>query len=134
MRATVYVAVHGNIDKKVGLQEISEALAIPHHFLGKIMQDLVRHGIVDSSKGPSGDFFPNEYTAETPLTNILKITDGNLVFDQCALGIKRCNAEHPCPLHDDFAACRNEMIHSLSNKTIQTLAEEVEAGRSFLVR
>lgn len=98
------------------------------------MQDLVRHGIFDSTKGPSGGFFPNEHTADTPLTNILKITDGNLVFDQCALGIKRCNADHPCPLHDDFAACRNEMIHSLSTKTVQTLAEEVTAGRSFLVR
>ncbi len=134
LRATVYVAVHGRIDKKVGLQDISEGLGIPHYFLGKIMQDLVRHGILDSTKGPSGGVFPNEHTADIPLTNILKITDGNLVFDQCALGIKRCNAEHPCPLHDDFAACRNEMIHSLSNKTVQTLVEEVTEGRSFLVR
>ena len=134
LRATVFVALHGSLEKKVGLLEIADQLGIPNHFLGKIMQDLVRHGLLDSTKGPNGGFFPNEHTPVTPLTDILKITDGNLVFDQCALGIKRCNAANPCPLHDDFAACRNEMIRSLSTKTVQTLAEEVAAGQSFLVR
>jgi Rrf2 family protein len=134
LRATVYVAIHGTSDKKVGLQEVSERLNIPHHFLGKIMQDLVRHGIIDSTKGPSGGFFVNAATLDVPLIDILKITDGNLVFNQCALGITRCNAQSPCPLHDDFASCRNGMIQSLAEKTVGILAEEVEAGRSFLVR
>ncbi len=134
LRATVYVAVHGVSDKKVGLQEISEGLMVPRHFLGKIMQDLVRHGILDSVKGPSGGFYPNAGTLDTRLINILKITDGSLMFDHCALGITRCNAASPCPLHDDFSSCRNGMLQSLSEKTVGMLAEEVEAGKSFLVR
>ena len=134
LRATVYIAVHGSADRKVGLHETSEGLGIPHYFLGKIMQDLVRHGILDSVKGPSGGFYPNRTTLATPLIEILKITDGSLVFNQCALGITRCNAESPCPLHDDFASCRNGMIQSLAEKTVGMLAEDVEAGRSFLVR
>lgn len=134
LRAAIYVAIHGKDDKKVSLQEVSEALSIPHHFLGKIMQDLVKHGIFDSIKGPNGGFYANAGTQRTVLIDILKITDGSLVFDQCALGIKRCNAAHPCPLHDDFAGCRNGMIQALAEKTVGILAEEVEAGSSFLAR
>lgn len=134
LRATVYVAVHGVNDKKVGLQEISEGLMVPHYFLGKIMQDLVRHGIFDSVKGPSGGFYTNAGTLDTRLINILKITDGSLMFDQCAMGIKRCTAATPCPLHDDFSVCRNTMLQSLAEKTVGMLAEEVEAGKSYLVR
>ena len=128
LRATVYVAVHGESDKKVGLQEISEGLMVPRHFLGKIMQDLVKHGIFDSIKGPNGGFYGNAVTLKTVLIDILKITDGSLIFDQCALGIKRCNAEHPCPLHHDFAVCRNGMIQVLTDKTVEILAEEVASG------
>lgn len=96
------------------------------------MQDLVRHGIVDSIKGPSGGFYANASTAGTPVLDILKITDGNLVFSQCALGIKRCNAARPCSLHNDFAICRDGMLQALSEKTVGMLATRVEAGLTYL--
>ena len=35
-------------------REISKGLSIPHHFLGKIMQTLVKKGILISHKGPKG--------------------------------------------------------------------------------
>lgn len=134
LRAATFVAMHGKDGRKLGLQELSQSLDIPYHFLGKIMQDLVRHGVVDSTKGPGGGFYANAQTAETPVLDIVKITDGNLIFDQCALGIKRCNAAYPCPLHHDFAACRDGMLQAMSVKTVGMLAAEVAAGGSFLVR
>jgi Rrf2 family protein len=134
LRATTYLAIHGKNGNKVGLQELAQSLDIPRHFLGKIMQDLVRHGLVDSMKGPSGGFYANAQTASTPLIDILKITDGNLIFDQCALNIKRCNAEFPCPLHHDFAICRDGMLQVLAVKTVEILAAEVEDREAFLVR
>jgi Rrf2 family protein len=134
LRAVTFVAIHGHDHHKVGLHELADNLEIPRHFLGKIMQDMVRHGILDSTKGPSGGFFPNEHTRKTPLLDILKITDGNLIFDHCALNIKRCNAEHPCPLHHDFAVCRDGMLKVLSVKTIGQLTTGVESGETYLVR
>lgn len=134
LRAIVYVALHGKDGSKVSLQDLSHHLDIPYYFLGKIMQDMVRQGIIDSTKGPSGGFFINSSTLGTPVIDILKITDGSLVFRQCALGIKRCSAENPCPLHNDFAVCRDGMLHALSNKTVRVLVEEVQKGESFLAR
>lgn len=134
VRAAIYVVIHGKDGNKVSLQELSQSLEIPHHFLAKVMQDIVRHGILDSIKGPSGGFYVNDRTASTPAVEVLKITDGSLVFDQCALGIKRCNASFPCPLHDDFATCRNGMLKSLSEKTLGELSKGVDKGLSFLVR
>lgn len=134
LRAATFVNIHGKEGRRVGLHELSQSLHIPHHFLGKIMQDLVRHGIVDSTKGPSGGFYANDRTAGTLLLDILKITDGSLIFDQCALNIKRCNAENPCPLHHDFAECRNGMLRAMAEKTLGTVAAGVEMGDTFLVR
>lgn len=134
IRAAAYVAIHGREGQRVGLHDISNALEIPHHFLGKIMQDLVKNGVLDSIKGPNGGFFANDKTAATPLIEVLKITDGNLVFDQCALNIKRCNADHPCPLHHDFAVCREGMLKMMAARIIGQVADDVMAGNSFLAR
>ena len=134
LRAITFIVLHEKDGKKIRLKELSQSLDIPHPFLGKIMQDLVRQGILDSTKGPSGGFYPNTQTVKTPLLDILNITDGNLVFDQCALNIQRCNAAHPCPLHHDFAACRDGMLKAMAEKTVGTLAGEVEKGMTFLLR
>ena len=134
LRATTYISIHGMNGKKVSLSELSQSLDITHHFLGKIMQDLVRHGIIDSIKGPSGGFYANDRTAQTHLIDILVITDGSLVFSQCALNIKRCNADHPCPLHHDFAVCRDGMLKVLAEKTVAMMADTVESGDAFLIR
>ena len=134
LRAATYISIHGKEGKKVSLSELYQGLDIPHHFLGKIMQDLVRHGLVDSIKGPSGGFYANDRTAQTHLIDILVITDGSLVFSQCALNIKRCNSDHPCPLHHDFAVCRDGMLKVLAEKTVAMMADTVENGDAFLVR
>ena len=124
--AVTYVAMHGKDGKKVSLQELSQNLEVPHHFLGKVMQDLVRHGILDPTKGPGGGFYTNATTTGTPLLKILKITDGSLVFNQCALGFRRCNAASPCPLHDDFAICREGVLDAMTAKTVGTLTGEMK--------
>ncbi len=129
--AVTYVAMHGKDGKKVSLQELSQNLEVPHHFLGKVMQDLVRHGILDSTKGPGGGFYTNTTTVGTPLLEILKITDGSLVFNQCALGFRRCNAANPCPLHNDFAICREGMLDAMTAKTVGTLTEETKKDKTL---
>jgi Rrf2 family transcriptional regulator, iron-sulfur cluster assembly transcription factor len=133
VRATTYVALHGNDGHKVALQELSANLEIPHYFLGKIMQDLVRHGVVDSTKGPNGGFFTNPNTAGLPLIELLKITDGSVALEQCALGLKRCNPAHPCLLHYDFAICRDGMLKILAIKTVHDLTQSTAGMEVFLV-
>lgn len=133
VRAVAYVSKHGTDGNRVGLLDISSALEIPHHFLGKVMQDLVRHGIIDSAKGPHGGFFANERSLHTPLTDILKITDGSLVLELCVLGIHRCNAARPCVLHHEFATCKSVMVQAISTKTIADILDQIEKGEVFIV-
>lgn len=134
LRAVTFVHLYGQNGRKVGVQEMAQSLDIPQHFLGKVMQDLVRHGIVDSVKGPSGGFYANSRTGDYRLTDILLITDGSLIFSHCALNMQRCNSERPCPLHHDFAICRDGMLKEMAIKTVQTLSNEVASGQAFLMR
>ncbi|MCB0526006.1 MAG: Rrf2 family transcriptional regulator [Saprospiraceae bacterium] len=132
LRAVTYVAIYGRDGNKVSLQTLSKSLHIPHPILGKVMQSLVRNGVLDSVKGPNGGFFINQNTLGTLLIEILKTTDGNLVFDKCALGLKRCNPDHPCLLHPDFESCRNDLLKIFSKKTVLDLSKETEEKLIFI--
>lgn len=128
LRSLNYVINHGEDGQNIGLKELAEKLDIPYHFLGKIMQDLARQNLVNSTKGPSGGFRLNEKTRDTKLIDLLKITDGDMVFMSCALGIKQCNASNPCAIHHDFAECRNNLQRIFSQKTVGMLADEHKKG------
>ncbi|MFN0176483.1 MAG: Rrf2 family transcriptional regulator [Saprospiraceae bacterium] len=110
LRAATFITLQRKNKKRISLLELSQSLDIPRHILGKIMEELVWYGIMDSPEEPIGGFFANTQTAETSLVDILIIRDGSLVFTHCALNIKRCDAEHPCPLHNDFRVSQDGML------------------------
>jgi Rrf2 family protein len=132
LRAAAYVVSQSEGKAYVSLQEIAEELDIPRHFLGKIMQDLVRHGILHSSKGPHGGFTAHAGSRSISLTRIYTLTDGDALTGQCLLGLRACNALSPCPLHDEFSRCRRSLLDAMQSQTLGGLAERVAAREVHL--
>jgi len=116
-----------------GIREMAEALDIPSHFLGKIMQNLTRHDLLSSAKGPNGGFYLSEGQSANPLIKIVEVVDGLQVFSRCGLGLKNCSAEHPCPLHFDFAPYRDGLESALRNHTVENTVGALRNGEAFLV-
>lgn len=132
IRGIVFLSIEKNRDRKIGIHEIAEELQIPQHFLGKVLQDLVRRGIINSIKGPHGGFFVNHSTIETPLIEVVEAIDGLGIFKKCFLGRDECSAVNPCPLHDEFDGCRNAIFKTFEKLKIQDLVVKIENGDSFL--
>lgn len=57
VRAVVYLAIHSNVDNKLGAKNIAEALEVPQPFLAQLLRKLTTNKLVSSSKGPGGGFF-----------------------------------------------------------------------------
>jgi Rrf2 family transcriptional regulator, iron-sulfur cluster assembly transcription factor len=132
IRGIVFLALDHNKDRKVGILEIAEDLQIPQHFLGKILQDLVRRGIIGSVKGPHGGFFVHPDTINTPLINVVEAIDGLGIFKKCFLGREECSSVNPCPLHDEFDGCRTAIFKTFENLSIRDLVAKIDNGESFL--
>jgi len=133
LRATLFLAKNDD-RKKIGVQHIAEELNVPMHYLNKVMQTLVKNNIVSSSKGRNGGFYLTDEEINLPLINVVHAIDGKDVFDQCGLGLKECSNEHPCPLHDDIKAYRENLKLALSENSIEVLSEGVSNGKTFLAR
>jgi Rrf2 family protein len=75
--AVGYVAQHD----KEGLilsNAISDAYGIPTEYLLKVMQALVKNGILDSKRGPRGGFTLARSLGKTTLLEVLEAVDGSM--------------------------------------------------------
>ena len=85
LRGILYIAVMQDENRKVQIDEIATKLSVPKHFLGKIMQQIVKAGLLKSTKGPYGGFALTTGTLATPVIKLVEITDGMEQFSMCAL-------------------------------------------------
>lgn len=132
LQAVLFIALHHNNQHAVGLKEISQVQNIPIHFLGKILQILVKQKILASQKGPKGGFSLNISPHNLTLLEIVEVTDGLEIFDRCGIGMKECSDRQPCPIHHEYKPVRNKIKELFSSKTIAQLCEDVEEGKSIV--
>ena len=124
LRGILYVALMQDEQRKVQIDEIAVKLSVPKHFLGKIMQELVKAGLLQSTKGPYGGFGLTKETLSTPLIKLVEITGNVNQFNVCVLQMRKCNGANPCPLHNDVEAIRDKLENLFTQTTIADLMNE----------
>ncbi len=135
IRATLYIAQRSLEGDKVKLTEISEEIESPVAFTAKILQTLRKNGLIDSVQGSKGGFKIEEsQVSEIKLSDIVKAIDGDQIYVGCGLGLKRCNPQAPCPLHDHFLSIRNDLKSMLQNTAIIDLTPDMMLGNTVLRR
>ncbi|MFZ9387938.1 MAG: RrF2 family transcriptional regulator [Chitinophagaceae bacterium] len=128
IRAILYLASDCPGKKWVQLNEIAEFLQIPQPFLGKLMINLVKEGVLDSRKGPAGGFCINNDTMGMTLSRILAITGEQIGLDTCVLRLRECNSANPCPLHFKARQFRDNWVVFLSSTTLGDLTGKENEG------
>ena len=121
VRGMLYVASMQNEKRYVQVEEIATTLAVPRHFMGKIMKNLVKERLLASSKGPSGGFTLHESSLATPLVKIAELTEGPDFFKKCVLRMKECSPANPCPLHFQMEAVTLRLKSLLAGTNISDL-------------
>ncbi len=132
IKAVLYLAIHSSESKKIRVKNISEPINVPQAYIAKLLQELSRHRIVSSTRGPNGGFFLSDANMKTLLIEIVNVIDGEDRLNSCLLSLHNCNSEKPCPLHDFARPFRTNFIESLEQNTIEDLARDVKRGKSFL--
>lgn len=133
IKASIFIAKYSLENEKVSFIEVAKEIDSPQAFTAKILQTLVRAGVVDSVKGVNGGFYiPIRRIPLTFLVHIVQAMDGNAVFSGCGLGLAQCNENHPCPVHDKFKIIRDELSFMLHTTSLEELALGIKSGETFL--
>lgn len=130
LRSLVYIQLQNLKKRRPGTAEIAKEIEAPPFYTAKILQRLVRAGFLESIKGKGGGFFFNPRVEDLPLKKLITATEGEKAFSGCGFGLKQCNKDNPCPLHERYATIRDSMNKMISEETVQSLAQKLYQNES----
>lgn len=123
IRAILYLARQPK-DALIMSSAIAEKEDIPTHYLAKILQRMAKYGYVDSFKGRGGGFRITELARKSSILEIVERVEGPVINLKCVTGLKECDEENPCPLHEEWSELRNRIYNLISSRTVQEVAEQ----------
>lgn len=98
LRAVLAIAEHGG--QPVGAARLAETLGIPRNYLSKVLHQLARNGVLDSTRGKLGGFTLARPASRIPLLDVVGSVDDVTGNRTCLLGRPVCSDHHPCAAHE----------------------------------
>jgi Rrf2 family transcriptional regulator, iron-sulfur cluster assembly transcription factor len=95
--AMYYIAQHPR-GKFMSIEEISAKSEVPKSYLGKILQDLCRGGLLLSRRGTGGGFMLARNAVEISLRDIIETIEGKICLATCTWSPDQCHQAGKCPI------------------------------------
>lgn len=122
LRSLVYIQTQNYKGMRPGIDEIASGIDAPRFYTAKILQRLVRQGFLSSLKGKGGGFYFDANKPDKTLKELVIAVEGGSIISGCGFGLKQCDCNNPCPLHEKYAEIRDAFDKLLSTETVQSLA------------
>jgi Rrf2 family iron-sulfur cluster assembly transcriptional regulator len=132
IRAMTQVAAEP--EKLMSAEEIADAEELPLPVLSKVLQELVRKGLLESRRGPGGGFWLSRRAELITLRDIVAAIDGLDHFMDCVAGLKVCSEDAPCPLHNTWKGMRTQILSALESTTLAQMSQAVQNKNDLVLR
>lgn len=108
----------------VSKQEICASERISPAFLTKILQPLIRGGLVRSKRGVAGGFCLARDPSHVTLLDVMQAVDEPLALNVCLLEGQPCERECVCPVHDLWSQARQALEGIFGARSLAELVGE----------
>ena len=133
IRAPLHIALRSMEGSRASLRDISAEIGSPEAYTSKILQVLVRKGIITSVKGAAGGFtVESKKLNRLMLEDIVTAIDGRFDNDICVMGMKACSQKHPCPVHNQYKHIKSGIRSMLQNTSLQEMCNGLKEGHTCL--
>jgi len=124
LRAMAYIA-RMKPGERIRTRDLAAAVDIPPAFLAKIMRRLTEAGILDAKKGHHGGFVLAREPKQVRYIDIMRAVNFEPTADHCLFGLDNCDAENPCPLHNEWGILKGQIeqwarTHNLGDSLEET--------------
>lgn len=118
LRATLYIG--RDQTRAVRVNEVADAIDAPRNYLAKILGQLARAGILESTRGPAGGFRLGAPARDLALADVVSVFD---VAERrrCLLGNGICGQNPSCTAHAAWAPIAKSMDGFFSHTTLADL-------------
>lgn len=122
IRAVLFMAMQPP-ETTVLKKDICREQCITPAFLTKILQPLIKSGIVGSNRGVRGGFYLNKKADSITLLDVIKAEEGPIHLNLCLENVGACERETQCPVHIVWKEARDGLVATLSSYTFARLVE-----------
>lgn len=104
--------------------EIAKETLAPDLFVAKILQRLVRAGLVLSTRGVHGGFVLARDPADLSLLDVINVTQSSLAPRPCVLNPRACPFRDSCPVHPIWVKIHRSTERELRKVSFASLARQ----------
>jgi Rrf2 family protein len=120
IRTVIYLAQQPQ-SEIVLKKDICRTQNVTPAFLTKILQPLIKVGIVSSQRGVGGGFLLAKDPGEITLLDILEAEEGRLKLNHCLIDNEACHRDSHCSAHEVWQEAQDEMVQTLKKYSVAEL-------------
>jgi Rrf2 family protein len=117
-------------------KEIAKTYGMPTELLAKILQKLVKKGLLVSQQGAEGGYALARDPATVTAFEVINAVDGPLLITSCVTAHGDCSQAPTCTVKEPLSKVNEVIVQALNSVTISGLGEEVpkppESGPSLV--
>ena len=108
-------------------REIAEQYDIPIELMAKVLQRLVRAGLLISTQGTRGGYTLSRPSAAISVADVIQAIDGPFTVTACSSENNDCEQFSKCSIRDPLWQIRERIAATLGTVTIAEMAAESAA-------
>ena len=112
--------------RSTSAREIAEQYGIPIELMAKVLQRLVRTGLLISTQGTRGGYTLGREPASISVADVIQAIDGPLTVTACSTEKNTCEQYTRCNIRDPLWQIRERIIGALGTVNLADMASDGE--------
>jgi Rrf2 family protein len=123
LMAMKHLALHGDRGAS-SAREISEQYDIPAELMAKVLQRLVRRGLLLSHQGTRGGYQLARPAMQISVADVIEAVDGPLTVTACSTEDHACGQYTKCNVRDPLWRIKERVVTALAGCTLAEIVDE----------
>ncbi|MGH7827170.1 MAG: RrF2 family transcriptional regulator [Candidatus Binatia bacterium] len=120
LRAVIYLAGQ-DPDRCCSIAEIAKQQGVPKKFLEKIIQDLLRGGLIKSKRGPAGGYTLARLPREISFHDVIQAIEGPIAVNACLDEHLSCDQLPRCAMVGVWSEVQRRITEVFAKTTLADL-------------
>jgi FeS assembly SUF system regulator len=126
--AMKHLAQKCTVRSSTSAREIAEQYDIPIELMAKVLQRLVRTGLLVSTQGTRGGYLLGRSSTAISVADVIQAIDGPLTVTACSTDNNECEQYSKCSIRDPLWQIRERIVAALGTVSLAELASESEVA------
>lgn len=118
------LVLSSNKEGFISAKQMADEQDIPYEYLRKILQQLIKEGLVLSKGGGRGGFQIKKDPKKIKVIDVICIFQGDLQLSDCMFRKKLCSNRAHCVLRKNIKRIERVVIDEFGGMTIQSLMDD----------